>query len=107
MDKEITDKKGKSSDMTSYELTILLHTYSVADIAMSNITKKIEQLGGVVNKQECEGEKKLAFVINGEDYANYFYLEISLPYGKHPELTRWLDTNRRVLRYLLFRADTY
>lgn len=104
--REITDKDEQLSSMTSHELTVLLHKDAVSDTAMSDITEKIKHLGGVVNKQECEGIKRLAYSINGEESANYFYLDISLPNGKPAELSSWLNINDCVLRYLLVKADT-
>lgn len=55
---------------------------------------------------ENDGKKRLAYSIQGEEYAIYLYLNIELSEGKAAEVSSVLNIEDDVLRYLMVKADT-
>lgn len=88
-----------------YELTVLLRTDCDASIGVASVESMLDRLGGRVVKKELEGTKRLAYSIAGQEFAQYIYFEIELPQEKAVYLSRSLDVNDNVLRYLLVRQD--
>ena len=91
-----------------YELTLLLDTECDVDKAVDKIEKHIKEINhGMVFKRDNEGKKRLAYSIQGKEYANYYYLEIGLPTTSEASvLSSWLNINDDILRYLLVIQDT-
>lgn len=91
-----------------YELTLLLDPESDVEEAVDKIEKHIKERNhGMVFKRDNEGKKRLAYGIQGKDYAVYYYLNIGLPTTSEASvLSSWLNINDDILRYLLVIQDT-
>lgn len=90
-----------------YELVVLLHPDLEIDLEkpLTKIRKIIADNKGEIVKEESWGKRKLAYRINGEDFAMYMYIEISLPAETVKKLQSTLNIQDEVLRYLLTAVD--
>lgn len=103
-DKLMEEKVGKEMPTNPYELTLLLRAGRLPREAVDLVEEKIVSLGGKVIKTHDDGIKTLAYPIQHEQRAQYYYLDIELPDGKPVELSSWMNTNEDILRYLLVKA---
>ncbi len=93
--------------MKEYELSVLFHPDLEMNLepALDKVKKIIESNGGKINKEENDGKKRLAYSINGQDFALYYYFDVSLPSEAPAKISSVLNITDEVLRYLLVRAD--
>lgn len=93
--------------MKEYELTVLIHPDLEMDasIATSKIAKLIEGNGGKITKEESEGKRRLAYSINGQDFAVYYFYELELPPEALAKISSVLNITDEVLRYLLVKKE--
>ena len=93
--------------MKDYELSVLFHPdlEMNLDPALDKVKKIIESAGGKIEKEENDGKKRLAYSINGQDFAIYYYFNISLPSEAPNKISATMNITDEVLRYLLVRAD--
>ena len=93
--------------MKEYELSVLFHPdlEMNLDPALDKVKKLIEANGGEIIKEEAEGKKRLAYKINDQDFAVYYYFDVSLPPEAPAKLSSTLNITDEVLRYLLVRTD--
>ena len=93
--------------MKDYELTVLFHPdlEMNLDPALDKVKKTIETSGGKITKEENDGKKKLAYSISGQDFAIYYYFDLSLPSEAPVKISSALNINDEVLRYLLVKTD--
>ena len=56
-------------------------------------------------QEENDGKKRLAYKINAQDFAVYYYFDVSLPSEAPAKISSTLNITDEVLRYLLVRAD--
>ena len=93
--------------MKNYELTVLFHPDLVMNLdpALGKVTKIIESAGGKITKTDNDGKKRLAYPINGQDFAIYYYIDLALPADAPVKISSALNIAEEVLRYLLVRAD--
>ena len=93
--------------MKDYELTVLFHPDLEMNIdpAMDKVKKIITSAGGKIIKEEDDGKKRLAYSINGQDFAIYYYFDVELPAEAPAKISSSLNINDEVLRYLLVRVD--
>lgn len=93
--------------MKDYELSILFHPdlEMNLDPALDKIKSLIEANKGKIVKEEAEGKKRLAYSINGQDFAIYHYYDLQLPAEAPAKLSSVLNITDEVLRYLLVRTD--
>lgn len=93
--------------MKEYELSVVFHPDLEMNIdpALDKVKKIIEQNGGEIKKEENEGKKRLAYSINGQDFAIYYYFDLELPAEAPAKISSTLNITDEVLRYLLVRAD--
>lgn len=93
--------------MKDYELTVLFHPDLEMNIdpALDKVKKIIETSGGKITKEENDGKKRLAYTISGQEFALYYYFELSLPAEAPAKISSSLNINDETLRYLLVRAD--
>lgn len=104
--RELDKNKESIVKMKDYELTVLFRTELDAKQEIKKITELVEQFGGTVVSSEIEGEKRLAYSIDNNDYAIYTYFNIELPDGASAKLSSTLNIKNEVLRYLLVYLDT-
>lgn len=93
--------------MKDYELSVLFHPdlEMNLDPVTGKVKKLVESLGGKITKEEADGKKRLAYSINGQDFAVYYYYELQLPVEAPAKLSSTLNITDEVLRYLLVRVD--
>ncbi|MDO4611883.1 MAG: 30S ribosomal protein S6 [Candidatus Saccharibacteria bacterium] len=93
--------------MKAYELSILFHPdlEMNLDPAIDKVKKLIESAGGKVVKEENEGKKRLAYSINAQDFAVYYYMDLELPATAPAKISSVMNINDEVLRYLLVKTD--
>ena len=93
--------------MKDYELSVVFHPdlEMNLDPALDKVKKIIEQNGGKITKEENEGKKRLAYPINGQDFAIYYYFNLELPAEAPAKLSSTFNITDEILRYLLVRID--
>ena len=93
--------------MKDYELSILYHPdlETNLDPALAKVKKLIESAGGKIKKEENDGKKRLAYSINGQEFAVYYFYDVELPADAPAKLSSTLNITDEVLRYLLVRVD--
>lgn len=93
--------------MKDYELSVLFHPDLEMNLepAIDKVKKIIETAGGKINKEENDGKKRLAYSINGQDFAIYYFVDASLPSEAPAKISSVLNITDEVLRYLLVRTD--
>lgn len=94
--------------MKDYELTVLFHPdlEMNLDPAVDKVKKIIESHQGKITKAENDGKKRLAYKIDGQEFAVYYYFDVQLPAEAPAKVSSTLNITDEVLRYLLVRADT-
>lgn len=107
LSKQLTKDYLKRDGFVEYELTTLLPEEADTQEVETKISEYITRnLGGVVDKVDDEGVKRLAYAIRNKEQARYIYWNIALPKDGAVKLSSWLNINDNVLRYLLVQADT-
>ncbi|MBR3253807.1 30S ribosomal protein S6 [Candidatus Saccharibacteria bacterium] len=93
--------------MKDYELTVVFHPdlEMNLDPALDKVKKLIEQNGGKITKEENDGKKRLAYSVNGQDFAVYYYFNVNLPAEAPAKISSVLNITDEVLRFLLVRED--
>ena len=93
--------------MKDYERSVLYHPdlETNLDPALAKVKKLIESAGGKITKEENEGKKRLAYSINGQDFAVYYYYDVQLPTDAPLKINNTLNITDEVIRYLLVRVD--
>ena len=93
--------------MKNYELTVLIHPdlEMNLDAATNKIKDLIAKNGGKITKEENDGKKRLAYPIQGQEYAVYYYYELELPAEAPAKISATLNITDEVLRHLLVTVD--
>ncbi len=93
--------------MKDYELTVLFHPdlEMNLDPALDKVKKIIESNGGKITKEENDGKKRLAYTIAGQDFAIYYFFELSLPAEAPAKISSVFNITDEVIRYLLVKVD--
>ena len=93
--------------MKNYELSVLFHPdlEMNLDPALDKMKGIVESAGGKITKVENEGKKHLAYPIEGQDFAIYYYYDVDLPATAPAKVSSSFNIADEVLRYLLVRAD--
>ena len=93
--------------MKDYELTVVFHPdlEMNLDPALDKVKKIVETAGGKITKEENESKKRLAYKIKNQDFALYYFFNVSLPSDAPEKISSALNIADEVLRYLLVRTD--
>ena len=93
--------------MKNYELTVLIHPdlEMNLDPALDKVKKLIDANGGKIIKEENDGKKRLAYAIDSQEFAVYYYFELELPAAAPAKISTALNITDEVLRYLLVTVD--
>ncbi len=93
--------------MKQYELTVLIHPDLEMNLAPATdkIKKLIEDNGGKIVKETNEGKRRLAYRIDKQDFAVYYYYDVELPNEAPKKISNTLNITDEVLRYLLVTVD--
>lgn len=81
----------------NYELTFLLNEES----ELGSIKKLIESLSGKILEEEAWGNKTLAYPIKKLKTANFYKWKIDIDGKNISELSKKLNFNEKLIRYLL------
>ena len=73
--------------------------------ATDKVQKLIEDNGGKITKETNEGKKRLAYKIDGQEFAIYYYYEVDLPADAPANISNVLNITDEVIRYLLVSVD--
>ena len=93
--------------MKEYELSILFHPdlEMNLDPALDKVKKLIKSNGGKITKEEPEGKKRLAYPIDGNEFAIYYFLNAELPAEAPAKISNTLGITDEVIRYLVVKSD--
>lgn len=93
--------------MKDYELTVLIHPdlEMNPDPALDKVRKTISSAGGKITKEEDDGKKRLSYKIGKQEFALYYYFDVSLPSDAPSKISSNLNITDEVLRHLLVRVD--
>ena len=93
--------------MKVYELTVLIHPDLEMNLepALKKLEKTISDSGGKIIKTTDDGKKRLAYPINGNEYAIYYYIDVELPADAPRKVSNALNIADEVVRYLLVAKD--
>lgn len=93
--------------MKEYELTVLIHPDLESDIEtpLTKVRDIIKNAGGDITTEDNWGKKKLTYAIDGQEFANYVYMDVSLPADAPLKISNTLNITDEVLRYLLVKVD--
>ena len=93
--------------MKNYELSVLFHPDLEMNLepALDKVKKLIESNGGKIVKEENDGKKRLAYSINSQDFAIYYYYDLQLPASAPAKISSTLNITDEVIRYLLVTVD--
>jgi small subunit ribosomal protein S6 len=90
-----------------YELTVLIHPdlEMSLDVPLSKIRDIITGAGGKITKEDNWGKKKLAYQIEGQDFAIYALFNVELPADAPLKISNILNITDEAIRYLLVKKD--
>ena len=93
--------------MKEYDFCVLFHPDLEMNLepATTKVKELIEANGGKITKETNEGKKRLAYSINKQDFAVYFFYELELPAAAPAKISSVLNITDEVLRYLLVTVD--
>lgn len=95
--------------MNEYELVVLLHPD--LEIDLDKPMKKLEDIigkqGGKVTKTDNWGKRKLAYPIQGQDFAVYVYYEVELKPESVAKLDQTLNITDEVIRHLVTKHEEF
>lgn len=93
--------------MREYELTVLIHPDLEMNLesATDKLKALIETNGGKIVKEANEGKRRLAYQIEGQDFAVYYYYELELPAAAPAKISSVLNITDEAIRYLLVVRD--
>lgn len=93
--------------MKQYELTVMIHPDLEMNIqpATDKVEKLIESVNGKILKENNEGKKHLAYKVEGQEFAIYYYYELELEAGAPEKMERSLAIMDEVIRHLLVQKD--
>ena len=93
--------------MREYELTVLVHPdlESKLEEPLKALRELVETNGGKITKEENWGKKRLAYRIEGQDFAIYVSFDLELPADAPLKISNSLNITDFALRYLLVKVD--
>lgn len=98
--------KGRSL-MNQYEIAVLYDPGLEVDLskAESKFKKIITDNDGKITKDDNWGKRKLAYLIEGHEYAIYVFYTVQLPAVNVAKVDTTLNITDEVIRHLLTRPD--
>lgn len=93
--------------MKDYELSVLIHPdlEMNPDPVIDKVKKTVDQVGGTINSEDNQGKKHLSYPIKGQNFALYYYADVSLPSDAPDKISAGLNISDEIIRYLLVRTD--
>lgn len=95
-----------SKTTKNYELTVLIRDNDNREKTLDRVNELVSAYSVKIVDYQEDGLKRLAYEIDGEQYAHYYFWTFETPQEFHaPEITQKLDTMEDVLRHLLIVVD--
>lgn len=95
-----------SKTTKKYELTVLIRDNDNREKILDRVNELVSAYSVKIVDYQEDGLKRLAYVIDGEQYAYYYFWTFETPQEfRAPEITQELGTTEDVLRYLLVTVD--
>lgn len=93
--------------MKKYELSVLIHPDFEANLetALTKVRGIVTDAGGSITSEDMQGKKRMAYRINGQDFAVYVYMDVELPVEAPARISSTFNITDEVLRYLLVLTD--
>ena len=93
--------------MKNYELTVLFHPdlEMHLDPAIAKVKKILDQAGAKITNELNDGKKRTAYVLKGQNFAVFYYVDLELPADAPKKISTTLNITDEVLRYLLVKVD--
>lgn len=93
--------------MKGYELTVLIHPDLEVDLEapLEKVRKLVTDNGGKIVREDNWGKKRLAYRINGQNFAVYVNFDLELPAEAPLKISNTLNITDEVVRYLLVKID--
>lgn len=93
--------------MKGYELVVLVNPDKETELdkALGVVKDLVKKHGGDVVAEDNWGKKKLAYPINGQNYAVYVAMDVELPASAPLKISSALNIEEDVMRYLLTVID--
>lgn len=86
----------------NYELTILVDEIAPQEV-IDGLTEKVKGYGKITSIED-DGVKRLAYPIRNHEKAHYLFYTVELENDVPAELSRNLNTDDDIMRYLLVRV---
>ncbi len=87
--------------MSTYELAVLVRN----EADMDAVKKLLSSLDGKIVKETAWGQRDLAYPIEKETTAHYYFLDVEIERTKIAEFKQKMNFDEKVLRYLLLKRD--
>lgn len=99
--------KGRSPIVAQYEVAVLFDQGLEIDLekATAKVEKIITDNGGEIKETDNWGKRKLAYPINGQDFAIYVFYTVDLPGESVQKINDTLNITDEVVRFLLTKPD--
>jgi small subunit ribosomal protein S6 len=93
--------------MEKYELAVLYHPDLEIDLekAETRVKKIITDNGGSIESTDNWGKRKLAYKINGQEYAVYVFYMLDMPKTGVSKLNDTLNITDEVFRFMISKPD--
>lgn len=93
--------------MAQYEVAVLFDQGLEIDLekATAKVEKIITDNGGEIKETDNWGKRKLAYPINGQDFAIYVFYTVDLPGESVQKINDTLNITDEVVRFLLTKPD--
>lgn len=93
--------------MSQYEIAVLFDQGLEIDLekATAKIEKIIADNGGKITNTDNWGKRKLAYPINGQDFAIYVFYTVDLPGEAVQKINDTLNITDEVVRFLITKPD--
>lgn len=92
----------ETSTKTTYDVIVLAYQFAPQEELVDDVKNLIEKYGKIWAYDD-EGVKKLAYDINNEQQAHYYYWFVENLEDPMP-ISKYLENDGRVLRYLICRS---
>lgn len=93
--------------MAQYEVAVLYDQGLEIDLekATAKVEKIISDNGGKITETDNWGKRKLAYPINGQDFAIYVFYTVDLPGESVQKINDTLNITDEVVRFLITKPD--
>lgn len=93
--------------MNSYEIAVLYHPDLEIDLekATDKVEKIITDNKGEIKNTDNWGKRKLAYPINKQEFAIYFFYTVEMPAENIQKVEQAFNITEEIIRFLIVRPD--